>query len=76
MRNKIYKILKRIYVIQEVSNVGRKVALGRGFKTAMRFNPYNPLSYVVIPIMFVVFLIGFGVMGIFTHAMTNPFKWN
>ena len=45
MRN---NILKRIWVLQEVSNKNRLPTLGKGFSIARRFNPYNPLSYIVI----------------------------
>jgi len=47
------KLLKFLYILQEVSNKGRKTLLGRGYTTAIRYNPYNPLSYIVIVITLV-----------------------
>jgi hypothetical protein len=71
------KFLKAIWVIQEVSNKGRNPKLGRGFSTAKRLNPYNPLSYLTIIILFIVGHILFGVVGVWKQFDTqNPFKWN
>jgi hypothetical protein len=71
------KVLKYLLVLQEVSNKDREPKLGRGFFTARRLNPYNPLSYVTIVIVFVVGILMFGFVGIWKETdLQNPFKWN
>ena len=71
------KILKFLLILQEVSNKSRNPKLGRGFLTAYRFNPYNPLSYIALVVIFVVGILMFGVVGFWREAeLTNPFKWN
>jgi len=73
----IRKILKRLFIIQEVSNANRNPKLGRGFFTAIRFNPFNPLSYITIILIVLVVLIMFGFVGLWKEVdSTNPFKWN
>jgi len=73
-RNKMRKFLKFIYVLQEVPNKDRK--LGRGFLTAIRLNPYNPLSYLTIVISFVIGILMFGFVGFWKEVdLRNPFKW-
>lgn len=70
-------ILKKLLVLQEVSNKNRKPKLGRGFETVLRLNPYNPLSYITIIVVLVLGLIMFGVVGIRKEIdFINPFKWN
>jgi len=69
------KILKWLYILQEVSNKNRVPKLGRGFMKAYRCNPYNPLSYVFVAAFFVVALISYGVVGVF-KKIKNPFKWD
>jgi hypothetical protein len=69
-------ILKKIKVIQEVDNKNRNPQLGKGFSKAIRLNPYNPLSYIVIVFMFLIGIIMFGVVGIWKEVdRKNPFKW-
>lgn len=68
--------LKFIGVLQEVSNKNRQKRLGKGYDTAWRFNPYNPLSYITILIMFSIFLILYGIKGVWREISINPFKWN
>lgn len=71
------KILKQLLIIQEVSNKGREPKLGRGFTTALRLNPYHPLSYVVLIIALVAALVCFGVVGMWKEVDNrNPFKWS
>jgi hypothetical protein len=71
------RILKKLYVIQEVSNKGRSKKYGRGFFTARRLNPYNPLSYITIIVVFVLALICFGIIGMWKEIdIKNPFKWD
>jgi hypothetical protein len=77
MREGILRILKFLYITQEVSNKGRTVPLGRGFRTAKRLNPYNPLSYIVALLFLVAAIIMFGVVGFAKEVdHSNPFKWN
>lgn len=69
------KFLKYIFVLQEVPNKDKK--LGRGFDTAARLNPYNPLSYLVVIISFVIAIFMFGFVGFRKEVdLDNPFKWN
>ena len=70
------KILKYLFILQEVSNKDRKVKLGRGFSTAIRMNPYNPLSYVVVCFNIIVGILMFGFVGFWNEIIKNPFKWN
>lgn len=70
------KLLKRLLIIQEVSNKNREPKLGRGFFKARRLNPFNPLSYIVVVIAFIVGVLLFGFYGIWKEVdSTNPFKW-
>lgn len=73
MRN---NILKRIWVLQEVSNKNRLPTLGKGFSIARRFNPYNPLSYIVIVLLFAIGILMYGFYGFWKEVdYQNPFKW-
>lgn len=69
------ELLKKIYVIQEVDNKDRK--LGRGYLTARRINPYNPLSYVAITLIVITGILMFGFVGFWKETDgRNPFKWD
>lgn len=69
------KLLKTLKIIQEVNNKNKK--LGRGFSTAIRLNPYNPLSYITIILVVVFGIIAFGLYGFWKEVDTrNPFKWS
>lgn len=69
--------LKRVKVLQEVSNKDRCVKLGRGFSTALRLNPWNPISYVVVVATLALTFIWLGVNGLANETdYKNPFKWN
>ncbi len=71
------KILKSLWIIQEVSNKNRAVKLGRGYFNAVRFNPYNPLSYVAIVLILIIAILMFGFVGVWKEMdIVNPFKWN
>lgn len=73
----IREILKYILVIQEVSNKDREPRLGRGFLTAKRLNPYNPLSYVIVVFTIIIAILMFGFYGFWKEVdHENPFKWN
>jgi hypothetical protein len=69
------KFLKYIYVLQEVPNKNKK--LGKGYSTAIRINPYNPLSYVTVIIAVIIGILLFGFVGFWKEVdLTNPFKWD
>lgn len=69
------KILKWLFIVQTVSNKGRTPKIGRGFQEAMRFNPWNPLSYPIVLIMGIGGLLAFGLIGFWKRRL-NPFKWD
>lgn len=77
----IKKILKALYIVQEVSNEERHKRglkrLGRGYFKAHRFNPLNPFSYLILPIIFAAAIVCFGIVGVWKEIdAQNPFKWN
>ncbi len=77
--NSIYeKILIYLFILEEVSNDNRKPKLGRGFFTARRLNPYNPLSYLFIFLIILIGLLMYGFFGAFKEIdiTKNPFKWD
>lgn len=70
-------LLKKLYIIQVVSNKNRNPKLGRGYMDAYRFNPYNPLSYISLIIVLIVGILMFGFVGFWKEVdLQNPFKWN
>lgn len=77
-KESLQKLLIKTAVVQKVDNTERHAQglkrLGGGLAKAYRLNPYNPLSYAVLVIYFVLILICFGVIGI-RKEITNPFKW-
>lgn len=77
MTDYIRKLLKSIFVIQEVSNIGRNPKIGRGFNKAYRLNPYNPLSYISLVVIVIIGILMFGFLGFWKETdQRNPFKWN
>ncbi len=73
--------LKALQIIQIVSNEERHKKglkkLGRGYLEAIRINPYNPLSYIFVIIIFIGGILTYGFLG-FCDQMgknKNPFKW-
>ncbi len=73
----VKRILKYLGVLQEVSNKNRSPKLGRGFLTARRFNPYNPLSYIALLLILILAILMFGFVGFWKEIDTkNPFKWD
>ena len=72
------ELLIKLKIIHVVSNEERRKAgikiLGKGYFKAYRFNPFNPLSYVLIIIIPVIFLMH-GFVGVFKKVI-NPFQWN
>lgn len=74
-------LLKRLLIVQEVSNEARHKAglkrLGKGFFMAYRLNPFNPLSYPTLIIILIAGIIAFGFVGVWKQVdLRNPFKWN
>lgn len=73
------KILLALKIIQEVDNKERRKQglkyLGRGFSTAVRVNPYNPLSYILIITAIPILIIVYGVREVFSDSK-NIFKWD
>ena len=73
------EIFKKLKIVQEISNEGRNPKLGRGFSTAKRLNKYNPLSYVVIVLVFISVLVMDGIRGVINlekSQLRTPFKWD
>lgn len=71
------KVLKWLWILQVVSNRNRNPKLGKGFFTAYRLNPLNPLSYVTLVVSVVFGIVLFGIVGVWKEAKShNPFKWN
>lgn len=75
------KILNYLQIVQTVSNEKRHEQglkkLGRGFFKAHRFNPYNPLSYIVLIIILILGILMFGFVGFWKETTTrNPFRWD
>lgn len=70
----LMRILTALYIVQVHDNKPSDKR-GRGFFTAYRMNPYNPLSYIFIVISLVVGLVLYGIIGTF-KGYRNPFKWD
>lgn len=76
-RNFSRELLKTLFVIQEVSNKDRAKKLGRGYSTAVRLNPFNPLSYIAFISAILIGMLLFGIYGFWKEVdHMNPFKWN
>jgi len=81
MKMNLKKIFTRLQIVQTVSNEKRHEQglkrLGRGYFEAHRFNPYNPLSYIVLIIILFVGILMFGFVGFWKETtIINPFKWD
>ena len=71
------RILKFLYIYQEVSNKGRNPYIGQGYSTAYRLNPYNPFSYILLLIVILIGFLLFGIIGFWNEIdRRNPFEWN
>ena len=75
------KLLKILGVVQTVSNEERHKkglkTLGKGYFEANRINPYNPLSYPALVVIFIIGILMFGFVGFWKETDNrNPFKWN
>jgi uncharacterized membrane protein YjjP (DUF1212 family) len=74
MNKGVTTVLKGLGIIQEIEN--REKRFGKGFSKARRLNPFNPLSYVALVIVFVIALLCFGFIGMWKEVDSkNPFKW-
>lgn len=70
-------ILKKLLIIQEMPSQNTHPRLGKIYCDAQRINPYNPLSYIYLAIMFVTIIIAYGLIGVYDEFKNakNPFKW-
>jgi len=74
------KILKLLFIIQTIDNNERKK---KGLKpignhrNPFRLNPYNPLSYLFIPLYLVIapIIIGYSILLDEFKPFKNPFTW-
>jgi len=67
------KILRKLGIIQERKTIDfyRKTIIEQ------RFNPYNPLTYIFIPIVIIIAILLYGVIEVFQgERVTKPFKWH
>lgn len=68
------EFLLAIKVLQE-----KRIKQGTGVfshdRVLTRCNPWNPLSYVTIAVMFAGCLIAYGVVGVIKEINKNPFKY-
>ena len=75
------KILISLRIIQIASNKQRGKQrlsrLGRGYSESLRFNPYNPLTYITLGLILIIGILMFGFVGVWKEVdIRNPFKWN
>ena len=67
------KLLKYLWIIQEQKF---KDSFNRQY-IKKRINPYNPLTYLALTIMFIIGILMFGFVGFWKETDNrNPFKWN
>jgi hypothetical protein len=73
------ELLIKLWIVQKFKNNGlpREQWKGSCNWYAYRLNPFNPLSYILIPIGLLITIFMFGVVG-FTKEVdwSNPFKWH
>lgn len=69
------KLLKALWIIQERKN--QKVYSNLNcIYVEKRMNPFNPLTYISIIIVFIVGFLMFGLVGFWNEVdLRNPFKW-
>ena len=72
----IRKLLKCLYVIQNISYVKDNNKNKKQYLYKYRINPYNPLSYIALLLILIVGILMFGFIGFWKETDTrNPFKW-
>jgi hypothetical protein len=65
------KLLERLYVMQKKTYVDEY-----GYtRTLKRLNPYHPLTYIVIPVYYIIAIAMFGFVGYKQEMDFNFFKW-
>lgn len=69
----LYKIFVILFIIQEKTKFEQN-SFGKLHVTRRRYNPYNPLTYILFFFLFVIGIIMFGFIGIWKEIY-NPFKW-
>ena len=77
----IKDMLKFLRVLEVVSNEERVKnglkRLGKGYSEAYRLNPYNPLTYLLVIILMIVWIPMFGIVGLWIQLHEeNLFEWN
>lgn len=74
------KIALKLKILQEVSNEQRTreglPKLGKGYFSAIRLNPYNPLSYIFYALFVLGKTVSLFFESVFETLCYNPFKWD
>lgn len=74
------KILKLLFIVQQINNNERKKKglkpIGN-YNNPWRLNPYNPLSYLFIPLylVFAPIIAGYIILISEFKTFKNPFDW-
>jgi hypothetical protein len=72
------KLLKLLWITQEKKiEVNDPLAKnGKRIRKVHRINPFNPLTYPTLIIIFIIGVLMFGFVGIWNEMdLRNPFKW-
>lgn len=69
------KLLEYLYIVQKKTFVKEHNGKVIDQLTKRRLNPYNPLTYIAIPIYYVVAIVMFGFVGYKENTDSNFFKW-
>ena len=65
------KLLERLYVMQKKTYVDEY-----GYtRTLKRLNPYHPLTYIVIPVYYIIAIAMFGFVGYKQEMDSDFFRW-
>jgi len=67
----IRKLLERLYIMQKKTFVDKS----NQTYTLKRLNPYHPLTYIVIPMYYVVAIAMFGFVGYKQEMDSDFFRW-
>lgn len=70
----IYKVLIKLKVVQERDNPSKLFSIYE--PKEYRLNPYNPLSYILLIILELVYFFYNIYLVIKSNKITNPFKWD